>query len=304
MLPNLENIPNKVHSMLFDLLAIEPHWMNCLSFMEQEEFNAESLFIYLSHETIQKNLLKKPIPGDKDFLELREFIYNANSLSNKNYRAYVRALPNSFNVLPREMDNEKLKILIEEGKVGFTKDILDAFADKNDLQVQFVSKNIPQYLDNPGDYELNDDLKEALLQTEISISSKIELIRLMSLEDLVNRPERASLIGQIIIDSNAQISGLDSAIVQSLIRNSTRVETKIKLFNKFHSLLEEAEIRQVLIDLPKPFSEIKTGYHSPKLKNTPENTALAQWLDSRNIISSWSESSLFTNEIKVNLYRR
>ncbi|MCH2257592.1 MAG: hypothetical protein MK088_13245 [Alteromonas sp.] len=202
------------------------------------------------------------------------------------------------------MDNEKLKILIEEGKVGFTKDILDAFADKNDLQVQFVSKNIPQYLDNPGDYELNDDLKEALLQTEISISSKIELIRLMSLEDLVNRPERASLIGQIIIDSNAQISGLDSAIVQSLIRNSTRVETKIKLFNKFHSLLEEAEIRQVLIDLPKPFSEIKTGYHSPKLKNTPENTALAQWLDSRNIISSWSESSLFTNEIKVNLYRR
>ncbi len=99
------------------------------------------------------------------------------------------------------MDNEKLKILIEEGKVGFTKDILDAFADKNDLQVQFFSKNIPQYLDNPGDYELNDDLKEALLQTEISISSKIELIRLMSLEDLVNRPERASLIGQIIIDS-------------------------------------------------------------------------------------------------------
>lgn len=304
MLPNLENIPNKVHSILFDLLAIEPHWLNCLSFMEQEEFNAESLFMYLSHETIQKNLLKKPIPGDNDFSKLREFIYNANSLSNKDYRAYVRALPNPFNVLPREMDTEKLKILIEEGKVRFTKDILDAFADKNDLQVQFVSKNIPQYLDNPGDYELNDDLKEALLQTEISISSKIALIRLMSLEDLVNRPERASLIGQIIIDSNAQISGLDSAIVQSLIRNSTRVETKIKLFNKFHSLLEEAEVRQVLIDLPKPLSEIKTGYHSPKLKNTPENTALVQWLDSRNIISSWSESSLFTNEIKVNLYRR
>ena len=84
----------------------------------------------------------------------------------------------------------------------------------------------------------------SLLQTEISISSKIALIRLMSLEDLVNRPERASLIGQLIIDSNAQISGLDSAIVQSLIRNSTRVETKIKLFNKFHSLLEEAEVRQ------------------------------------------------------------
>ena len=86
----------------------------------------------------------------------------------------MRALPNPFNVLPREMDTEKLKILIEEGKVRFTKDILDAFADKNDLQVQFVSKNIPQYLDNPGDYELNDDLKEALLQTPRKIRTDLQ----------------------------------------------------------------------------------------------------------------------------------
>ena len=304
MLPNLKDIPCKLHSMLFKLHVVEPNWLNCLNFIEQERFNEDSLLTYLSQDAIQKSILKEPIPDDSDFFKVREFIYNASPLSNSDYRAYIKALPKPFKLPPREMEIDKLRILIEEGKISFTKNSLDAFADDDDLQVQFVSKNISKYLDNPEDYDLNDDFREALLQTEIGIGTKIELVKLMKLEDLVNLPKRASLIGTLLIDSNAQISALHSDIVQSLIRNSAQVETKIKLFNKFHSSLTESEVRQVLLDLPKPFSEIKTGYHSPKIKNTPENTALVEWLDSRNIISSWSESSLFTNDIKVNLYRR
>ncbi|WP_140366998.1 hypothetical protein, partial [Vibrio parahaemolyticus] len=62
------------------------------------------------------------------------------------------------------------------------------------------------------------------------------------------------------------------------------------------------EVRDVLASLPKPYSEITSGYHTPRLKETPENQKLASWLDSREIISSWKISDIF-KEIKVNLYR-
>jgi hypothetical protein len=41
----------------------------------------------------------------------------------------------------------------------------------------------------------------------------------------------------------------------------------------------------------------------PKLEKNPENLNLVRWLESRNIISSWSDKSLFSDEIKVNLKR-
>lgn len=63
------------------------------------------------------------------------------------------------------------------------------------------------------------------------------------------------------------------------------------------------EVRGVLAKLPKPFSEIKTGYGIPRLANNSENLELAEWLDTRDIISSWSESSFFSNDIRINLKR-
>ncbi|MCY1379433.1 hypothetical protein D9M69_671500 [compost metagenome] len=85
--------------------------------------------------------------------------------------------------------------------------------------------------------------------------------------------------------------------------HSRPIATQISLFNKYHSLMSDEEVRHVLANLPRPFSEITKGYATPRLKNDSENRALVQWLDSRNIISSWSEDRFFTDDIRVNLYR-
>ncbi len=60
----------------------------------------------------------------------------------------------------------------------------------------------------------------------------------------------------------------------------------------------------VLADLPRPFSEIRTGYLTPRLTKTPGNLALVRWLAARKIISSWSEGGIFVDDIRVNLFRR
>ena len=85
--------------------------------------------------------------------------------------------------------------------------------------------------------------------------------------------------------------------------HSKPITMQISLLNKFNSILTDDEVRYVMADLPKPYSEIKTGYNSPRLDNSSENRELVTWLKSRKIISSWKEDNFFTDKIKVNLCR-
>ena len=203
---------------------------------------------------------------------------------------------------PEELEPTKLQILIDEGKITFTADSLGSLANNRDLQVRFVAANIAVYLADPDVFALDDGFREELLRSEIDIVAKLGIIELMDLGALLDLPERAALIGPII--KNANIPNIDGNIAQCLIANSRPIATQISLFNKYNSLMTDDEVRHVLTNLPKPFSEIKTGYNTPRLINAPENQDLARWLDSRNIISSWSESGLFTDYIRMNLYRR
>ncbi|ABA89665.1 hypothetical protein Pcar_2426 [Syntrophotalea carbinolica DSM 2380] len=303
-LPTLEDVPERLHAMLFKLSVIEPTWVNCLAFMKGEGFEAESLVGYLDRVDVRAAILEHPIPSGPDSLQLRQFLLNAGALSDVAYREYAHALPKPFNKQPEGLEPTKLRILIDEGKITFTKESLDALADNRDLQVRFVAANIDTYLEDPDNFALDDDFREELLRAEIDNVAKLGIVELMDLEALVDLPKRSALIGPILGNTDANISNLNGSIAQSLITYSTPIATQISLFNKYHSLMTDDEVRHVLDNLPKPFSEIKTGYNTPKLKNTPENQDLVRWLDARNIISSWSESRFFTDDIKVNLYRR
>ncbi len=303
LLPTLEDVPEKLHTMLFKLSVIEPTWVNCLAFMEGEGFEADSLIGYLDRDVVRATILEHPIPSDPDSLQLRQFLIGASSLSDAAYREYVHALPQPLKKPPEGLELAKLRILIDEGKITFTRGCLDSLADNRDLQVLFVVANIDTYLADTDEFALDDDFREELLRSEVDNIAKLGIIELMDLGILVGLPERSALIGPIINDTDANISNLDGSIAQSLVAHSRPIATQISLFNKYHSLMTDDEVHHVLDNLPKPFSEIKIGYNTPSLQNTPENQDLVRWLDSRNIISSWSDSSFFTDKIRVNLYR-
>ncbi|MFB2814169.1 ATP-binding protein [Shewanella xiamenensis] len=303
LLPTLEDVPERLHPMLFQLGKIEPTWENCLTFIEGNVFEADSLIGYFDRAVVRAAILQYPIPSNDDSLPLLRFIVEAISMSDVAYREYVRVLPRTISFLPKGLEPTKLRILIDEKKITFTKEMLDLLADKGDLQVLFVATNIDTYLAKPDSFALDDDFLEDLLRTQIDIVAKLGIVKLMDLELLVDLPKRSALIGPIIVKTTADIPSLNRNIVQSLIRYSSPVATQISLFNKYQSLMTNDDVRHVLANLPKPFSEIKLGYNSPRLKSTPENLELVKWLDSRDIISTWSENFI-TNDIKVNLYRR
>ncbi|OZI52406.1 YobI family P-loop NTPase [Bordetella genomosp. 4] len=302
-LPTLEGVPEKLHATLFQLNAIEATWMNCLAFMESDGFGADSLIGYLDRDVVRAAILQHPIPSDSNSLTLRQFLINSGSLSDAAYKDYAHALPMPFEKLPEGLEPSKRRILIAERKITFTKESFDALADSKDLQVLFVAANIDAYLARPDGFALDDDFREELLRSNIDNVAKLKIVDLMDLEALVDLPERSALIGPIINSTDAIIFKLDGNSAQALIKYSEPIEIQIALFNKYHSLMSDDEVRNVLANLPEPFSEIKIGYRTPRLKNNPENLGLVKWLDSRNIISSWGEDRLFTDDIRVNLYR-
>ncbi|MBF4365266.1 ATP-binding protein, partial [Vibrio anguillarum] len=300
-LPTLEDVPDRLHSMLFSLTMIVPNWENCLLFMASECFEAQSLVEYLDRDVVRLAILKQAVPSDSDSKSIRSFLLNANSLSDISYKEYVRALPKSFTHFPEGVEPTKLIILIQEAKIEFCTDSLNALNER-ELQVLFAANNIDTFLAGPEDFSLEDDFLEELLESDISQKNKIKVVELMDLHSLVDLPERSALVGSIIVNSDTNLPNIDGDIASILIKHSSPISIQIALFNKYHTCLSNDEVRDVLASLPKPYSEITSGYHTPRLKDTPENQVLVTWLDSRGIISSWKISDVF-KEIKVNLYR-
>lgn len=303
-LPSLESVPKELHATLFKLRLIEPTWANCLEFVSSEGFEADILVAYLDRDDIRVKLLQSPLPSDLDALPLRRFLFDAATLSDRAYRDYVQALPRPTKAFPENLEPAKRRILIDEGKVLFEKDSVDALADDTELQVSFVAANIEAYLADPTKFALDDDFREDLLLMRIEDDHKRAVIDLMDLNTLADLPDRAGLVGAILDRTAADVSALDGSVAQSLIKHSTPVTTQISLFNKCHAALSDDDVRRILADLPRPYSEIKSGNYSARLANTAENLALVEWLDARNIISSWSEGGWFSDNIRVNLYRR
>ncbi|MDU0309671.1 YobI family P-loop NTPase [Rhizobium sp. 10PS4] len=306
LLPTLEGVPEKFHAMVFELRRIVPTWENCISFMAGSGFAAEILVAYLDRKDVRAAILNQRLPNDPKTLLLRQFLVAANSLSDEGYREYVRALPNTFKNFPTSLDSSKLTTLIEERKITFSKETLESLDVNTDLPVLFVAENIEAYLTDPDMFGLDDVFREGLLQADITDDDKRAIIDLIDLNTLTELPKRAALIGPILDRTNVRISGLDAAKARSLILNSRPVATQISLFNEFHSTMTVDEAREVLAALPDPFSEITTGYHTPRLPRSDENRAFVLWLETRGIISSWSEGGgwFLGDEIRVNLKRR
>ena len=305
-LPSLDGVPERLYVMLFDTVSVEAAWENCLAFMNSKVFSNEVLLNYLNQDVVREVIINNPISGDEDSKKLCRFIFEASPLSDMAYRKYVSALPWRYNYIPNGLEETKLRILIEERRISFNKKVFDNLNDYRDLQILFVERNIVGYLQDPEVFDLSDDFLEDLLRTGIKGKEKLSVVKLMDLSALISLPERAGFVGSVVNAEDAKIPGIDADVARSLIVNSDPMSTQISLFNKYHSIMDDGEVRGLLGALPKPYCEIKIGHLSPRLDNTSENMELVEWLDSRNIISSWShQTGFFSGDyIKVNLYRK
>jgi hypothetical protein len=296
-------VPARLHAPLFQLNRIEATWANCLAFKNSESFDAAALTDFLAAKSVLATLPHQTIPSNDEAATIRQFLINNDDLQDGVYLQYVKGLPNTFDKFPRDLSLGKLRILIDEMKIDFTKENLESLEYKLELKVLFVVKNIERYLNDEATYQLDDDFREILIDQNLSDFQKLALIRLMDLTLLSDRPLRAGKVGIILDKNSADLSALNAETARAMILNSSPISVQISLLNKLHSLFSDNDVRDVLALLPKPFSEINFGYYTPRVENTAVNETLVEWLAERNIISSW-KNSYFGEEIRINLFRR
>lgn len=301
-LPTLEEVPARYQAMVLRGTQIAPTWSNCLAFIQSENFEGDALIAFLGDDKVRDALLETPIPESKEAFPLRQFLIDAEGLADIVYRGYIQALPREFKKFPDAISASKRRILIEERRVTFNAENLAALDDEVDLQTAFVAQNIAYYLRDPSSYSIDDDFRERLLTTDISDDKKRAVIALMDLSALPSLPERAGIVGPILLRTNGALPSLTPDIAKAVIVNAEPVGTQVQLLNLLHETLDKNEVRDVLGQLPYPYSKIQTGYARPTLKRTNENSELVRWLDERDIISSVGKP-FWSNDIMVNLYR-
>ncbi len=301
--PSLEAVPDRYRSALFRRAKIEPNWENCLAFLREDTFDADSFIEFLTDDIMRSALLETSIPAGTDALPLRTFIREANGMPDDVYRDYVAALPNMAKSIPVNLETTKRRIIVEERGVTFTEGNLSSLADDMDLQIVFVAKNIAIYLKDPAAVSLDDDFREQLLRTNIADDYKRAVIGLMDLNQLADRRGRATLVGPILARTDAELEAINFEAAQAIILAATPSRIQIKLFNELHRTMDLPQIRATLKLLPHPYSEITTGYGRPQLDNSDENRALAEWLARRNVISSFGKA-WWSDDIVINLYRK
>jgi len=149
LLPTLGEVPKRYQAMVFRGTQIAPTWSNCLAFIQSENF-----------ESVRESLLETPIPDSEEALPLRQFLINAEDLSDIDYRVYIRILPREFRKLPDATTSSKRRILIDERRVTFNAENLVLLDGEVDLQTEFVAQNIASYLRDPCSFSIDDDFHE------------------------------------------------------------------------------------------------------------------------------------------------
>ncbi|REG53278.1 hypothetical protein ATH84_100619 [Paracoccus versutus] len=302
LLPSLEEVPERYRAVVVRGAQIAPTWSNCLAFIRAETFESSALTTFLDDDEVRATLLETQLPDAKEALPLLQFLINAEDLGDEAYRAYVQALPTKFKKFPGSISPRKRRILIDERRVTFDAQNLAALDGEVDLQTLFVARNIASYLRDPSSFSIDDDFRERLLTADITSDEKLAIISLMDLSSLPSLPERASIVGPILLRTNGAIPSLAPDIVKAVIVNAKPVGTQVQLLNLLHETLDKSEVREVLGQLPDPYSKIQTGYARPLLRRTNENSELVRWLEARDIISSVG-TPLWSSDIIVYLYR-
>lgn len=298
--PNLEDIPAAFHQLALEGQHLEPTWPSCLHYMGTEAYDADVLTGYLQNTEVVAALANQSIPDGKAAYPLREFVIGNDAIDLDDYRSYIRMLPKPFKAFP-SLDGVKKKALIEEHKVVFAPSSFQNLEDL-DLQVLFLSMNFAAYEAGKAEYEIDDDFRAKLLPT-VPEAQKLAVLADMDEEYIARTPQVSAIVGPLLDRNPGARTDYSVGFIRAVIVDSREIDVQISLLNKMHQSLSVAEVREVLAHLPSPYQDIATFGKFPKIEDNERNRKLVQWLDDRNVISSFNDT-LFGGEIKINTFRK
>lgn len=304
LLPDIDQVPADYRAAVVEMGRIEPTWENCLRFIGQEEFDPDVLTGFLDRPHAIATLGQHELPTGDAAFPLRKFVVENDALSHQAYKAYLKILPTRFKSFPDGLGAEKRKALVECNRVTFSASTLAQLEDDVALAAAFAACNIDEFFRLEDELDASEDLKQRLLETDITDDSRLRIIRSMDLSVLHEAHALAALVGRILARTGDVVPDMDAEAIRAVVLRSRPLETQITLFNMFQDRLEDAEVRDLLALLPDPMPDIRPGWTTPRIEGSEVNRAFASWLQDRKFISSWKQGGFFDDDIRLNMFRK
>ena len=299
---SLDEVPTRFYSTLIEHNMVEPKWENLIRYTGLESYSGDLLTAFMQDGSNKQALLADHYENNKDSLALSRFILKNEEFSDAELRGYLNIVPATFTNFPEKENASRRQILVEEGVIGFNDDTFGAASKEDELLIALLVQHIGAFLGNKSDYLVEDRILAALLEEEISEAQKLEIAGDINASTVATDPQIAAVVGPVLDRSDVAFKDFDFEYINSVITNSSPTRVQISLLNKCQSLMSEGQVRLVIESLPAPFSTIAEYRVYPRIENTEQNQVLAEWLEEREIISSWSKT--FLGDIRINTFKR
>lgn len=276
-----------------------------MAFQRSESYDADALTTFLNDDATMAALRGRPMPDEPEAQSLRDFVFENDALSDDAYAAYAQLWPYKSEAFPTSVGAGKTRILVDRNLVVFSAENLSHLADNPVLGVAFVKNNIEEFFGAQDECDLGDDFRQKLLEAEVGDGTRLKILAAMDLSILPDIPARAALVGNILARTKTKIDNLDADAARAVILSSRPAETQISLLNLLHGMFDTEQVKDILQLMPSPLPDIKPGWSTPRLADTPVNVEFVSWLEARHIISSWSkDKGFFSDSIRINLFRK
>lgn len=288
-LPDYNGIEEEGLKLATQLFLIEPTWENIVCYFQKREELTSELISYILH--YEEKLSELTASSQEGMQDLFESIAVCPDISTTALSKFLKAF--SANHLDgidvSDLDHERLKLLLENGKFPFTDENTEALQE-TDIFGAYLIAHHTEMLDNisPDFFEDSSVSCEVLTSEKFSLSQKEEILKAIPSSHLYSSEAIANVAIEVII--NQTTPEIDKDVLVEIVKKSTLKEMRLRLVTKMVQSTSDKEVIAELLNLIGGiYSEIAARETRPKVEVNTENKALLEILKAKGFISSYPE---------------
>ena len=282
-----------IYSYLLSSDKISAVWTNILTAYLDAESVTEEIISFINIENNAKTLsdikIPKEVDGDDIYGGLLKELLQNNEILDKSYELISKSSPWWYEDLAMEnLSERKVVSLITNDIINPTQNSFEKVKEHfEELSILLIEQHPKKYIEQLGNLELDEnDLFSILKSTKLTNAQKNKFVNSLTDDTIVENNQNLILISDITLeDNNFQI---DKSIKEKILFfNGIQYSKRIRLFNKFNSLLSEERTGEFLASLGRDYARITNKKRKALIEDNDYNRKLLDILTG-NIISSYS----------------
>ncbi|SNA85205.1 YobI family P-loop NTPase [Flavobacterium psychrophilum] len=270
------------------------NWKNVIDYYTiSENVINENLIEYLEFDNVNEELSKEKLL--KDYENFEGNLLRCNNISDDTYIKLIESCYFRYIKLNFENLNEEKAVSLVDKTLTLTKENYDLLrANFPNNHIKLIEKSFTKFIEKVSDFEMDKNDVLLLLQSaKITLDNRFKYIGLIEQNIISESKEISKEVSNIIIQKSTKIE-FEFSTIESIIKNTTSTDNKIKLLNLYFNDIENSNIILLLKGIwgyEKLFEKGKPTY-----SKSDYNRILFEKLKTKNIIKNcyddkWNNSN-------------